>query len=89
MQRFISILVISLLFAGFSASAQVGFGIKGGVNLTTLNVEDPELSYDSRTGYHAGIFLRGKFDKVGIQPELLFFTQSGEFKSAGIFGTTQ
>ena len=83
------IFVILLLFAGFSVSAQVAFGVKGGVNLTTLNVDDPELSYDSRTGYHAGIFLRGKFDKVGIQPELLFFTQSGEFKSAGIFGTTQ
>lgn len=89
MKRAISIFVILFLFAGFTVSAQLGFGIKGGLNLTTLNIEDPELSYDSRTGYHAGIFLRGKFDKVGIQPELLFFTQSGEFQSAGIFGTTQ
>lgn len=89
MKRAISIFVILFLFAGFTVSAQLGFGLKGGLNLTTLNIEDPELSYDSRTGYHAGIFLRGKFDKVGIQPELLFFTQSGEFQSAGIFGTTQ
>lgn len=89
MKKAISIFAVLFLFAGFSALAQVGFGIKGGLNLTTLNVEDPELSYDSRTGYHAGIFLRGKFDKVGIQPELLFFTQSGEYRSAGIFGTTR
>ena len=68
MKKAISIVVILFLFTGFTASAQVGFGIKGGVNLTTLNIEDPELSYDSRTGYHAGLFLRGKFDKVGIQP---------------------
>jgi hypothetical protein len=80
--------LISVLLGTFSASAQVGFGIKGGLNLTTLNVEDPELSYDSRTGFHAGIFLRGRFSKVGIQPELLLFTQNGDLESS-LFGTAQ
>lgn len=60
----------------------VGFGLKGGVNLTNLNVDDPEGSYDSRTGYHAGVFLRGKFGKVAIQPEVLLFTQSNEISSS-------
>lgn len=86
----ISFLVLAsfVLLSVLPASAQVGFGIKGGVNLTTLDVKDPQLSYNSRTGYHAGLFLRGKFDKIGIQPELLLFTQKGDIESS-IFGTAE
>jgi hypothetical protein len=88
MKTTISILLIAVLFSVVPAAAQPGFGIKGGLNLTTLNVEDPETSYNSRTGYHAGLFLRGKFGKIGIQPELLLFTQNGDLESS-IFGTAQ
>ncbi len=76
------------IFASFVTSAQVGFGLKGGLNLSTLNVKDPDLTYDSRTGYHLGVFLRGKFDKVAIQPEVLLYTQKGDVKSS-VFGTAQ
>lgn len=88
MKATLFILLSVILFAVLPSKAQVGFGIKGGVNLTTLNIDDPELSYKSRTGYHAGAFLRARFDKVGIQPELLLFTQNGDIESS-IFGTAQ
>lgn len=81
------VFVLSLCpFLGFSQ--EVGFGIKGGINLSNLNVEDADATYDSRTGFHAGVFLRGKFDKVAIQPEVLLFTQNSEIRSS-IFGTAQ
>ncbi len=83
-----AIICLSLVIICSNAFSQIGFGIKGGVNLTSLNLEDPEASYDSRTGFHAGIFLRGKFDKVGIQPEVLLFTQNGDIQSS-VFGTAQ
>jgi hypothetical protein len=72
--------MIGMLFMSYGIvnAQETGFGIKGGVNLTSLKLDDPGASYDSRTGFHAGIFLRGKFDKVGIQPEVLLFTQRGE-----------
>lgn len=79
---------VGLLGFTYNASAQVAFGLKGGLNLTTLNVEDPELTYDSRSGYHAGVFLRSRFGNVGLQPELLLFTQNGEMSSS-LFGTAQ
>ena len=63
--------LIVVLFVGALSSAfgqGVGFGVKGGLNLSTLNLKDPEASYESRTGYHLGLFLRGKFDKVALQP---------------------
>lgn len=88
MKKTLSVLLISVLFSTLGAQAQVGFGLKGGLNLTTLKVDDPELSYDSRTGYHAGVFLRGRFNNIGIQPELLLFTQKGKMKSS-VFGTAQ
>jgi len=87
MKAIIPVLITVLCFA-LPAKAQVAFGIKGGVNLTKLQVDDPELSYDSRTGYHAGVFLRGRFGNVGVQPELLLFTQSGDLQSS-LFGTAQ
>lgn len=88
MKQTLTAVVLAIALSAISASAQVGFGVKGGLNLTKLNVNDPEVSYDSRSGYHAGIFLRGKFNKVAIQPELLFFTQRGEIKST-LLGTAQ
>lgn len=83
------ILVLVLLIIGSSqVSAQTAFGLKGGLNLSSINLADAEATYDSRTGYHVGIFLRGKFDKVAIQPELLLYTQSGEIESS-LIGTAQ
>lgn len=84
----VAILLIVFFVSAFQASGQIAFGLKGGLNFSTLNVEDPELTYNSRTGYHAGIFLRNRFGNVGIQPELLLFTQSGEVTSS-LFGTAQ
>lgn len=88
MDRFIRVTLLLSFLAVASADAQVAFGIKGGLNLTTLNVKDPELSYESKTGYHAGIFLRSRMDKVAIQPELLLFTQQGDLESS-FFGTAR
>jgi len=84
-----TLFVIAVFFISFQAHSQTAFGLKAGLNLSSLNVDDPEASYDSRTGYHAGIFLRGKFDKIAVQPELLLFTQSGDIEKTATFGTAQ
>lgn len=81
---FTCILFALLITAAFIRvqAQETAFGIKGGLNLTNLKVSDPEASYDSRTGFHAGVFVRGKFSKIAIQPELLLFTQSTEVSSS-------
>jgi hypothetical protein len=81
--------IVSLFFTTQQGMAQVAFGLKGGLNLTSLKVDDPEASYNSRAGYHAGVFLRGRFDKVAIQPEVLFFTASNEVDFAEGFGSVK
>jgi hypothetical protein len=66
----------------FTASSQdLALGLKGGLNLTTLNADDPETTYDLRAGYHGGIFFRAKFSKVAIQPEVFLSTMSTDVES--------
>ena len=77
-----------LFIVSMAHGQDVGFGPKAGINLATLNIDDPEASYESKTGFHAGLFLRGKFDRVAIQPELLLYTQKGDLTSS-VLGTAQ
>ena len=73
------ILILCLAF-GFSqiSNAQVGFGIKGGVNYNSDSFKDVKNDVlsgaESRTGYHAGIWLRFKVPVIGlyIRPELVY-----------------
>ncbi len=87
----IKIIVFVLLFAiVFESKSQTAFGLKAGINVTNLNVADAQGTYDSRTGYHAGFFLREKFNKVAFQPELLLFTQNNTIKNyQGLYNVTQ
>ena len=80
------VLILALLFVvPVAAQAQqTAFGIKAGLNLTNLKVSDPEASYDSRTGFHAGFFVRERFSKVAIQPEILLSTQSTDVSSTAL-----
>lgn len=83
------LLILSLGLMISTVQAQdAAFGLKGGINLSTFNLDDASATYDSRTGFHAGLFVRGKFNKVAIQPELLLFTQNSDLKSS-VFGTAQ
>lgn len=60
----------------------IDFGIKAGVNFATLT---DATGLDNRTGFVGGIFVGGKLgDKLGIQADLLYSQQGGEF-NAGDF----
>ena len=81
------VLIAVALIVSVSVHAQdAAFGIKGGLNLSKIDVNDPEETYEGRTGYHAGIFMNAKFNKIAIQPEVLLYTQSGEFSGTGYEG---
>lgn len=86
-------LIIALLFLLIHESYsqnQTAFGLKAGINVTNLNVSNAQASYDSRTGYHAGFFIREKFNKAAIQPELLLFTQQNTIERyQGAYSVTQ
>lgn len=72
MKKILLTFLVALFFTG--AYAQMGAGIKAGVNFANQDIENFET--ESKTGYHFGAFL--EFNTSGnfsIQPELLFSSQ--------------
>ena len=87
-----------ILFLTFSlsqiTSAQMAFGVKAGVNYNSNSIE--EVSSDvfegaeSKTGYHAGVWVRFKIPVVGLyfRPELVYTNLENEVKFISTEKTT-
>ena len=82
--KFAAALLFTLVI-GVTQAQEVAFGVKGGLNFLDLKSKDIESS--TKAGYHAGIFLRGKFSKFAVQPEILFSTLENEIDYAGGLGS--
>lgn len=78
-------MLIAALTCSTTAWAQVGGGIKVGVNLASLSgFNDPESSTSQRTGLVAGAFLTvGLVPMIAFQPEVLFSMQGSRFHVSG------
>ncbi|PQJ78380.1 porin family protein [Polaribacter porphyrae] len=83
--------IILIVFLAFGLSqmsnAQINFGIKGGINYNSNSVEgvngagqDIFNGAKSKTGYHAGVWLRLKLPVVGLylRPELVYTNLENE-----------
>lgn len=81
----IKVILVTTFLMAVSASAfsqaQIGIGLKGGLNFANLNTSDFEGTFKSRTGYHFGAFALIKLTKIGIQPEIIFSQQGSKVKS--------
>ena len=71
--------MMSLAFAcSQTATAQIDFGVKAGINYNSESIKETGQDLfegaESKTGYHAGIWLRFKLPVVGlyIRPELVY-----------------
>jgi len=74
----ISILAVCLFFVVVGAQAQVGLGVKGGLNFANVNVKDAAEDPDSKTGYHFGAFAEIGMGGINLQPELLFSAKGSD-----------
>ncbi len=76
MKKSILVIVFALI-ANFTFAQGLDFGIKAGVNFSTLT---DATGLDNRTGFVGGVFIGGKLgDKLGIQADLLYSQQGAEF----------
>lgn len=73
------ILAVCLLFIGAHMSqAQLNFGIKGGINYNSNSIKEVKTDVfsgaESKTGFHAGIWIQAKLPVTGlfIRPELVY-----------------
>ena len=92
MKRIILISSLAILF--LNLSAQIDFGIKGGLNIS--NVKASEILTDDyrinpaasgNLGYHVGGFFRASLLGIFIQPELYFSSIATEYKVEDLSGT--
>jgi len=72
------ILLLSLTIAVKAQSADTHFGLKAGLNISSLDVKDG-VDFDSKAGFHIGglahIHLSPHF---GVQPEFVYSEQGGK-----------
>ncbi len=78
-------LMISLAFAfSQTSTAQIDFGVKAGLNYNSESIqsvsEDVFTGAESKTGYHAGVWLRFKLPIIGfyLRPEILYTNLENE-----------
>jgi opacity protein-like surface antigen len=70
----ITLSIIAVLAFGFTNAQEVKFGVKGGINLSTLTGDIENAS--SKVGFQVGGFAEIKLsDKFSVQPELLYSLQ--------------
>jgi hypothetical protein len=80
----IFLMILSFVFIGtLSAQGNLGFGIKGGLNMAKLNVEDADVDMDEgfKLGPTFGGFVTYNLnDKLAIQPEILYTAKGGSYE---------
>jgi opacity protein-like surface antigen len=85
------LVLLLAVFIALPAMSQLNFGIKAGLNTTSVTMADLKTVTSGSTSYtveklkganygiHAGVFLRLNVAKLYIQPELLFSTRTNEY----------
>ncbi|MDQ0476377.1 MULTISPECIES: porin family protein [Chryseobacterium] len=81
-------LVLSAAIAISSLTFAQQFGIKAGMNVSSLSTEEGLSDQGSKIGFNAGVFMNAPLaENFSIQPELLY-SQMGEKYNQTISGTT-
>lgn len=61
-----AVLAAAMLFSANSAEAQVKFGIKGGLNVTSMSLDSKVLDAENRAGFFIGPTLKFSLPVVGL-----------------------
>lgn len=73
-----TLLFVFILAVLVNANAQLGLGIKGGLNFANVDAEEALDDLDGKTGYHFGAFAEIGGGNVALQPEVLFSTKGAD-----------
>lgn len=86
MRRVFGFLIIAALACiTFNANAQLRFGVKGGLNISSVHFDSDLLEADNVTGFHVGPMIETSLPLVGVGLDAaLLYSQRGlETKSVG------
>ncbi len=91
MNRFATTTVVSFLMTlllAVSATARIGYGVKGGLNFADLTGTDSE-GFKNKTGMIAGVYAKLSFSpRVAIQPEILYTQKGSRGTEGGLLSMT-
>jgi len=74
------------MLAALSSHAQAfQFGVKAGVNFSSISTDISNYEPSSTSDFHAGVFAEFKLPKISIQPELLYSRQGAKISSDAPF----
>lgn len=83
MKKIVGLVLVGLLCLTVApAKAQLRFGVKGGVNISTVHFSKDVISPDNVTGFHIGPMLEASIPLIGVGFETaILYTQRGlEYK---------
>lgn len=75
------LIISAIAFVGLTAvnAQEVEFGLKGGINLSTITGDD-YVNFDNRTCFHFGAVVEiGITENFSFQPELLYSCQGSDY----------
>lgn len=78
------LLLVAVFAFGFTQAQEIKGGIKGGLNLSSVDTDGAS----NRTGFHAGLYLDAGLAGFNIMPEVLFSSKGAEFDGGGEFNLT-
>lgn len=85
MKRYLTLIILAVCFSSLSASAQIRFGVKGGVNITDLSLKNisNNFSASNRTGFILGPTMDIKIPLLGfgLDASLLYSSQKAHISN--------
>lgn len=83
MKAYLSVVLAAILITGTASAQSVNFGIKAGLNVSTLH-GDNDAEFDSKAGFHAGLLAHIHFTRqFALQPEVIYSGQGAKYSIAG------
>lgn len=80
----LSVILTCLLFLA-TLSAQVNFGVRGGVHLNDISYDEGEIETEGRAGLVLGVFAEINLtDNFAVQPELAFMQKGYTYTLSGL-----
>ncbi|MDR2234167.1 MAG: PorT family protein [Tannerella sp.] len=69
---FLPVLMALMVFATSATYAQLHFGVKGGVNISTVKFDKDVIASDNITGFHIGPMIEFMPGAIGVDAALLY-----------------
>lgn len=70
MKKIFTLAVVAVMMAALPAKAQFGFGLRGGLNLTSLSLSTNDLSSSNRAGFFIGPTVKFTVPIIGVGLDL-------------------